>query len=129
MFQKFLKQLKETYLKKSVWLESLIVLVVISMLFMGTMLLHETNIFKISKILQMYILRNLIRLYLIIVVLNGIMPFKRNIKLSLFSGIIPLIWMVVYSYTFFSLHNLKSYIFYYSASTLLFCAFYAVNIF
>lgn len=71
---------------------------------------------------------NIIAIYLITVLLNGVRPFKYLKLFVVAAGIVPLVWLIIYSTTFYILRNYSSVLNYLGAIWLfLFC--YSVNCF
>ena len=75
-----------------------------------------------------FVIINLLAVYLITALLNKVRPFEHFALLVVAAGVVPLVWIIVYSATFHILHNYSSVLNYLGAIWLfLFC--YSVNCF
>lgn len=122
------KILTDIYFKKSVWLESTAFFSLFFCVFFLIFSIQDKNFFNIHPKLQVYLLRSMLSIYINILLLNGIFPFKFYIKMVLVSGLVPFIWIVVYSYTYYHFQNSTNYIYYYVAAINIFIGLYALNI-
>lgn len=111
-----------------VWKESLLIVLTLFLPLLCSFLFSVDIIKTLSINATRNLFLDIIVIYLITVLLNGVVPFKNAKTNIIAAGITPLIWTLSFSIVFSVLHNYSSIVNYIGA-VLLFLLCYAVNSF